>query len=80
MNKLIDKILLDSRINYKVFYILSFISFVMALFAIMYTYLYGIKFDYVLLLSAESCVLSSFGLLSMGISLFYILGIIQKDY
>ena len=80
MNRFLDKILSDRRINYKAFYVLSLIYFIMALFAIMYTHLYGIKFDYILLLSAESCVLSSFGLLSMGISLFYILGIIQKDY
>jgi len=78
MRKYIDNILNDNFLDYKVFYILSFISFVMALISVCYLALYDMKCDYMLLLTAESCILSAFGFLSMGLSLFYIVGEIQK--
>ncbi|MBQ2881966.1 MAG: hypothetical protein IJE40_06825 [Clostridia bacterium] len=78
MKKYIDTILNDNFLNYKVFYILSAISFAMAIISVFYLVLYVTKCDYMLLLTAESCILSSFGLLSMGLSMFYIVGEIQK--
>ena len=80
MNKFLNKILNDKFLNYKAFYVLYTISFFMAIASIFYMYLYDAKCDYMLFLSAESCVLSAFGLFSMGISLFYILSEIKKDH
>ena len=78
MKRFIDNILNDNFLNYKVFYLLSAISFAMAIISVYYMVLYNIKYDYRLLLAAESCILSSFGLLGMGLSMFYIVREIQR--
>ncbi len=79
MRKSVEKILNDNLLNYKIFYIISAISFVMALVSVCYMALYDIKCDYVLLLTAENCLLSSFGLFSLGLSMFYVIGEIKKE-
>ena len=79
MNKYTEKILNDSFLNYKIFYIISAISFVMALISVYYMALYDMRYDYMLLLAAENCIMSSFGLFSLGLSMFYAVGKIKKE-
>ncbi len=80
MEKLFEAIKTDKNLKYRFFYFCIAISFVMIVLSCVFLVTYENSGDYVFLLNARDLILGSFGVFVIGLSAFYVLGDIFKNF